>query len=184
MSDGYLSKDRGHLARLQRQRRARMRRIDYYPSPEALAVIEAKRAQHRPGSQAATNSAVVDAIVTAWAASTGINNQEIEQTMTSALPAGINRRGARAYDFGTIENKENQSSRVPCGAKRHRDGNPCEALSEPGRRRCRFHGGRSTGPRTEMGKARALHNLLRGKVNLSQSQGCPRIDDLETGPVE
>lgn len=59
-------------------------------------------------------------------------------------------------------------SRVPCGAKRHRDGKPCEALSEPGKRRCRFHGGRSTGPRTEAGKARALANLRRGRNSLSE----------------
>ena len=43
--------------------------------------------------------------------------------------------------------------RVPCGALT-RKGTPCRALSEPGRRRCRFHGGRSTGPRTAEGKAR------------------------------
>lgn len=49
--------------------------------------------------------------------------------------------------------------RVQCGAKRHRDGQPCQAKSEPGKRRCRFHGGRSTGPRTPEGKARALANL-------------------------
>lgn len=43
--------------------------------------------------------------------------------------------------------------RVPCGALT-RKGRPCRALSEPGRRRCRFHGGRSTGPKTAEGKAR------------------------------
>lgn len=43
--------------------------------------------------------------------------------------------------------------RVRCGALT-RKGTPCRALSEPGRRRCRFHGGRSTGPRTPEGKAR------------------------------
>jgi transcriptional regulator with XRE-family HTH domain len=43
--------------------------------------------------------------------------------------------------------------RVRCGA-RTRKGTPCRALSEPGKRRCRFHGGKSTGPRTPEGKAR------------------------------
>ncbi|WP_420541627.1 HGGxSTG domain-containing protein [Rhodosalinus sediminis] len=43
--------------------------------------------------------------------------------------------------------------RVPCGA-RTRKGTPCRAKSEPGKRRCRFHGGKSTGPRTPEGKAR------------------------------
>lgn len=52
--------------------------------------------------------------------------------------------------------------RVPCGATRHRDGKPCEALSGPGKRRCQFHGGRSTGPKTPEGKARSLANLKRG----------------------
>ncbi|MCW3781381.1 helix-turn-helix domain-containing protein [Defluviimonas salinarum] len=43
--------------------------------------------------------------------------------------------------------------RVKCGAKT-RKGTPCRALSEPGRRRCRFHGGLSTGPRTKEGRNR------------------------------
>ena len=167
MSDGYhLSKDPEHLARLQRERRARMRRMDYMPSPEALAVIEAKRAQYRPGSAAATNGAVIDAIVMAWAALTGINNQKIEgnrKPHDSGASAGINRHDARAYDSGASENNAKQSRRVPCGAKRHRNGQPCQALSEPGKRRCRFHGGRSTGPQTPDGKARALANLRRGR---------------------
>lgn len=40
-----------------------------------------------------------------------------------------------------------------CGA-RTRKGHPCRARPEPGRTRCRFHGGKSTGPRTPEGKAR------------------------------
>ncbi|WP_428849225.1 HGGxSTG domain-containing protein [Thetidibacter halocola] len=40
-----------------------------------------------------------------------------------------------------------------CGA-RTRKGTPCRAKSEPGKRRCRFHGGCSTGPRTPEGRER------------------------------
>jgi hypothetical protein len=40
-----------------------------------------------------------------------------------------------------------------CGAKT-RKGHPCQAKLEPGRKRCRFHGGRSTGPRAPEGRAR------------------------------
>ena len=43
--------------------------------------------------------------------------------------------------------------RVRCGA-RTRKGTPCRAQSEPGRRRCKLHGGLSTGPRTAEGRAR------------------------------
>lgn len=43
--------------------------------------------------------------------------------------------------------------RQPCGAKT-RKGHPCLNKSEAGRRRCKFHGGKSTGPKTPEGKAR------------------------------
>lgn len=43
--------------------------------------------------------------------------------------------------------------RVRCGAKT-RKGHPCRLLSEAGKRRCKFHGGMSTGPRTPEGRAR------------------------------
>jgi transcriptional regulator with XRE-family HTH domain len=43
--------------------------------------------------------------------------------------------------------------RVTCGAKT-RKGTLCRAKSEPGRKRCRFHGGLSTGPKTAEGRAR------------------------------
>ena len=44
-------------------------------------------------------------------------------------------------------------ARVRCGA-RTRKGIPCKALSEPGRRRCKHHGGMSIGPRSPEGRAR------------------------------
>lgn len=46
-----------------------------------------------------------------------------------------------------------------CGA-RTRKGTPCDAQKIPGRKRCKWHGGLSTGPRTEAGKQRSLQNLL------------------------
>lgn len=46
-----------------------------------------------------------------------------------------------------------------CGARRKRDGQPCQARPLPGERRCKYHGGLSTGPKTATGKARALANL-------------------------
>jgi transcriptional regulator with XRE-family HTH domain len=49
--------------------------------------------------------------------------------------------------------KEAAKRRVTCGAKT-RKGNPCRNESEPGKRRCKFHGGRSTGAKTPEGRAR------------------------------
>lgn len=43
--------------------------------------------------------------------------------------------------------------RTRCNAMT-RAGMPCRAKSEPGRKRCRFHGGLSTGPKTKEGRAR------------------------------
>ncbi|OHC43068.1 MAG: hypothetical protein A2092_18005 [Rhodobacteraceae bacterium GWE1_64_9] len=43
--------------------------------------------------------------------------------------------------------------RQTCGAKT-RKGTPCRSLSEPGKRRCKFHGGKSTGAKTPEGRER------------------------------
>ncbi|WP_428999344.1 HGGxSTG domain-containing protein [Stenotrophomonas maltophilia] len=50
-------------------------------------------------------------------------------------------------------------SRRECGARRRRDGGACRAPNVRGSPRCVWHGGLSTGPRTQAGKARALANL-------------------------
>lgn len=117
----------------------------------------------------ATNSAILDAIVVEWAELTGINNREIIPPSTPADSPELTDVNARANDFGGVlsgpkgrgptENNAKQSERVPCGARRRRDGRPCQALSAPGRRRCKWHGGLSTGPRSVEGRARALANL-------------------------
>jgi hypothetical protein len=57
--------------------------------------------------------------------------------------------------------------RVPCGGKRRSDGQPCQALSVPGKRRCKWHGGCSTGPRTAEGKAKVTANLPKRESLLS-----------------
>ena len=50
-----------------------------------------------------------------------------------------------------------------CGAKT-RSGTPCAKYPIAGKRRCRLHGGMSTGPRTPEGRARiAQANLRHGK---------------------
>ncbi|TKR34135.1 hypothetical protein FCE95_07680 [Luteimonas gilva] len=54
--------------------------------------------------------------------------------------------------------KKRAKERVICGAKMG-FGVLCRLKSEPGKKRCRYHGGRSTGPRTEAGKARSAANL-------------------------
>jgi hypothetical protein len=46
-----------------------------------------------------------------------------------------------------------RKERPVCGA-RNRQGKPCAVKVEPGKRRCRFHGGLSTGPKTAAGRAR------------------------------
>lgn len=161
--DGYLSRDPAHLAKLQRQRRARLVRMDYMPGELAQAVIASKREQCRPGSAAATNSAVLDAIVAEWADLTGIKYRPIESPMSSGpRPELSDTKCAHAYEFGG--EPRHSAGKVPasagrCGAKRHRDGQPCEARPEPGKARCRFHGGRSTGPRTIEGRSRSIANL-------------------------
>ena len=47
-----------------------------------------------------------------------------------------------------------------CGAHARTTGQPCRAPRVPGKRRCRMHGGLSTGPKTIEGRRRALMNLV------------------------
>lgn len=49
--------------------------------------------------------------------------------------------------------QRNPRGRGLCGAMTRKSA-PCQNKSEPGKRRCKFHGGKSTGPRTADGKAR------------------------------
>lgn len=174
--------DRARVNQQQRQRRRHLIRIDYMPSREAREIMETKRQRYGPLQ---TNSGILDAIVTEWADLTGIDRPTLESPMTSASKPGIVRPfRARAYDFGAqlptwaedwlAKSNEKQSrQRVICGARRHRDGKPCQAKSEPGKRRCKWHGGMSTGPRTLDGKTKALANLRqfrpRKPVSLSTS---------------
>ena len=76
MTDGDLSRDRAHLADLQRKRRARMVRIDYMPSADALAIIEAKRGRYYPLN---TNSGIIDAILSEWVVLIGIKRDEVSK---------------------------------------------------------------------------------------------------------
>jgi len=62
------------------------------------------------------------------------------------FPARNSRKKAHESQIAT-------RNRVRCGAKT-RKGTPCRLMSEPGRRRCKFHGGKSTGPKTPEGKER------------------------------
>ena len=57
------------------------------------------------------------------------------------------------------QRKIGRDDRVVCGGRRRCDGQPCQALSVPGKKRCKWHGGCSTGPRTADGKARVSSNL-------------------------
>ncbi|MEM6410227.1 MAG: HGGxSTG domain-containing protein [Pseudomonadota bacterium] len=50
-----------------------------------------------------------------------------------------------------------------CGAKT-RTGKPCQMKPEPGKKRCRLHGGLSTGPKTVEGKARSALNGYRNQA--------------------
>ena len=68
------------------------------------------------------------------------------------------RAGAQANKSGSLPAVANQA-RVICGARRRRDGQPCQGLSVPGKLRCKWHGGASTGPRTDEGRARSMENL-------------------------
>lgn len=56
-----------------------------------------------------------------------------------------------------------------CGAATRR-GTPCQCKPEPGMERCKLHGGRSTGPRTEAGRE-AIRESNRRRAQKRRSAG-------------
>ncbi len=71
-----------------------------------------------------------------------------------------------------------------CSAKSKRTGNQCGAPAEKGKNVCRFHGARSTGAKTEAGKARiAAAHTIHGRETREQreqrSAALARISRLE-----
>lgn len=202
--------DRERAAYLQRQRRARIVRIDYTPSPQALAIIDAKRGRYYPLNH---NSGVINAILSEWAAFVGApvggavqpNTPELGDEYAHARVSTDPERSARAQDFGgpsgisapiagararayesgsrtPLPQAPAAAERVACGARRHRDGKPCQSKSEPGKKRCRFHGGRSTGPRSPEGRARAIANLrqYRGRTQVEKPNPSNHSEEITT----
>jgi hypothetical protein len=76
---------------------------------------------------------------------------------------------ARANDFGGIMSRRPLVPR--CGA-RTRKGTPCSAQKIPGRKRCKWHGGLSTGPRSCEGRLQALRNLVQFRMLRSGPASC------------
>ena len=66
---------------------------------------------------------------------------------------GIQCREFRALGLDGIGRPLPKKKRPACGA-RNRNGSHCKARVVPGKRRCRMHGGLSSGPRTAEGRAR------------------------------
>ena len=182
----------------QRARRATNPRIDYYPNREALALIEGRRTRFGATNNnsgiidtiiaewaelAGIKQTDIDRLKSpakrpefadqyARARITSDSLAECENTQagaSTATPELIRTSQARASanNSGSLPAGANQA-RVICGAKRRRDGQPCQGLSVPGKRRCKWHGGASTGPKTGEGRARSIANL-RQYVNLKNT---------------
>ena len=64
-------------------------------------------------------------------------------------------------DFGAYMRNDIQRLKQVCGAK-NRQGSPCQVKQLYPNGRCKFHGGLSTGCRTDEGKARSLAALRAG----------------------
>ena len=105
------------------------------------------------------NNRLVDDVVQALAAAKrtpGWNKRNLGY-LTRCLD-GDARAHARIMGFVAMSLKRQGAKGAPrCGADT-RAGHPCRRKPEPGKIRCRNHGGCSTGPKTPEGKARSAQN--------------------------
>jgi hypothetical protein len=75
----------------QRQLRARIARIDYYPSPEALALIESRRTRYGPTNN---NSGIIDTIIAEWAVLADLQQSEIDKLKSPATSPELSDRNS------------------------------------------------------------------------------------------
>tara|TARA_R110002167_G_scaffold366444_2_gene597245 strand:- start:108976 stop:109437 length:462 start_codon:yes stop_codon:yes gene_type:complete len=75
----------------------------------------------------------------------------------------------RARDRVLFENGKHRR-RQTCGA-RTRKGTPCRARAINGKKRCKFHGGMSTGPKTPEGRARIAEAQRKRWDRVSKESG-------------
>lgn len=73
---------------------------------------------------------------------------------------------------------------LQCNAKSKRTGIQCRAPAAKGKTKCRFHGGASTGPKTEQGRqrcaeAKTIHGNETRKMRVDQAEGMRRLRALE-----
>ena len=73
---------------------------------------------------------------------------------------------------------------VQCNAKSKRTGNQCRAPAAKGKTKCRFHGGASTGPKTDQGRrrcaeAKTIHGNETRKARIERAESMRRLRALE-----
>ncbi len=73
---------------------------------------------------------------------------------------------------------------LQCNAKSKRTGIQCRAPASKGKTKCRFHGGASTGPKTEQGRqrcaeAKTIHGNETRKTRTERAEGLCRLRKLE-----
>lgn len=73
-----------------------------------------------------------------------------------------------------------KSERVRCGAKT-RKGTPCRCLPVMNRKRCIYHGGCSTGPRTAEGRARIAESNRR-RASLKRAINLTKVNEADLSP--
>jgi hypothetical protein len=90
-----------------------------------------------------------------------------------ACRLGVACNAMRAYGLAGDGSPLLRKQRPACGA-RNRRGEDCRVRVEPGKRRCRFHGGLSTGPKTADGKARIVA-ATRARWARRKADDCCRV---------
>jgi len=73
---------------------------------------------------------------------------------------------------------------LQCNAKSKRTGIQCRGPAAKGKTKCRFHGGASTGPKTEFGRqrcaeAKTSHGFETRQARAERAKGMRRLRELE-----
>lgn len=99
-------------------------------------------------------------------------------------------RGGERCEIMARRGLDGEGRPLPLGERpacraRSRAGHPCRQKVVPGKRRCRFHGGLSTGPKTEEGRQRVIEALCRYRAALREAEEAQdRLNKMASRKIE
>ena len=151
-----------------------------------LSLVRLEEAQHTQGKQGNQDAQGIQENQGYQHFKTG-NRCLVQEVLCAIQKPPLNEPPSRCKsmpnDF-TFRTAGGRITCLQCNAKSKRTKLQCQAPAVKGQTKCRFHGGRSTGPKTEQGRqrcadAKTIHGFDTRQARTERALGMRRLRELE-----